>query len=230
MSIKAPRNPMPSQDASERKRNFNEVALGYDAETAVKEAKRCLQCKVPLCMQGCPVEVDIPDFIAAIAKEDFAKAARIVKNKNTLPAVCGRVCPQESQCEQKCILGIKEEPVAIGRLERFIADWEAAEMKSDPVKVTAKNKKVAIIGSGPSGLTCAGDLAKLGYDVTIFEALHIPGGVLMYGIPEFRLPKAIVEREIDYIKDLGVKIMTNNVLGRICTVDELLEEEGFDSV
>ncbi|SMB94884.1 sulfide dehydrogenase (flavoprotein) subunit SudA [Desulfonispora thiosulfatigenes DSM 11270] len=230
MSIKAPRNPMPSQDAIERKTNFKEVALGYDKETAINEAKRCLQCKKPMCMQGCPVEVDIPDFIGAIAEENFEQAAKIIKNKNNLPAVCGRVCPQESQCEQKCILGIKGEPVAIGRLERFIADWEAAEEGKETIQTSCNNKKVAVIGAGPSGLTCAGDLAKLGYDVTVFEALHTPGGVLMYGIPEFRLPKTVVKREIDYIRDLGVKIETNSVMGKIGTVDELMNEEGFSAV
>lgn len=230
MSVRAPRNPMPSQDPMERKTNFKEVALGYSEEMAVNEAKRCLQCKKPMCMQGCPVEMDIPDFIHAIATKNFAEAAKIIKNKNTLPAVCGRVCPQESQCESKCILGIKGEPVAIGRLERFVADWSATHATEEVTQAVSNNKKVAVVGSGPSGLTCAGDLVKMGYEVTVFEALHTPGGVLMYGIPEFRLPKKIVKREIEYIKDLGVKFETNSVIGKIETIDELIEDEKFDAV
>lgn len=230
MSIKAPRNPMPTQSAQERTKNFKEVALGYDKETAINEAKRCLQCKKPFCMEGCPVEVDIPDFIHAIAEEDFQKAANILKSKNSLPAVCGRVCPQESQCESKCVLGRKGEPVAIGRLERFVADWEALQGEQEITPMEGNGKRVAIVGSGPAGLTCAGDLAKLGYDVKVFEALHTPGGVLMYGIPEFRLPKAIVKREIDYISKLGVEFCNNSVIGKLFTIDELIDEENFDAV
>ncbi|NLT94555.1 MAG: NADPH-dependent glutamate synthase [Clostridia bacterium] len=231
MSLKIPRNPMPAQDAKERIRNFQEVALGYDEETVVLEAQRCLQCKKPLCMQGCPVEVDIPDFIAEVKNRNYQKAAEIIKTKNSLPAVCGRVCPQENQCEKYCILGIKYEPVAIGRIERFVADWQAEHGQTDEnINVTPTGKRVAVVGAGPAGLTCAGDLAKLGHEVTVFEALHVPGGVLMYGIPEFRLPKKVVQREIEYIKKLGVKFETNSVIGKIHTVDELLEEQGFDAV
>ncbi|MDK2823250.1 MAG: glutamate synthase small chain [Clostridia bacterium] len=230
MSLKIPRNPMPTQDAKERIKNFNEVALGYTKETAIYEARRCLQCKRPLCMQGCPVEVDIPEFIAEVAKGEFDKAIEIIKTKNSLPAVCGRVCPQENQCEKYCILGKKDEPVAIGRLERFVADWEAEQVAKEVERKKSTGKKVAVIGAGPAGLTCAGDLAKLGHEVTVFEALHTPGGVLMYGIPEFRLPKEVVRREIEYIEKLGVKFENNSVIGKIYTVDELLEQEGFDAV
>ncbi|NLW25172.1 MAG: NADPH-dependent glutamate synthase [Clostridia bacterium] len=230
MPVKKPRNPMPSQDPKERKQNFREVALGYDEQTAQREAERCLQCKNPLCKQGCPVEVDIPEFIKEVVAGNFQKAAEIIKNKNNLPAICGRVCPQESQCEYKCILGKKGEPVAIGRLERFVADWEAQKVTSEINPVESTGKKVAVIGAGPAGLTCAGDLAKLGHEVTVFEALHTPGGVLMYGIPEFRLPKAVVKREIEYIEKLGVKILTNTVIGKMYTIDELMKEEGFDAV
>ncbi|NLJ72978.1 MAG: NADPH-dependent glutamate synthase [Syntrophomonadaceae bacterium] len=222
---------MPLQDAAERAKSFTEVALGYDMETAVLEAERCLQCKKPFCIEGCPVNVPIPDFIKLILEQDFAQAASIIKEKNSLPAICGRVCPQESQCEKHCILGKKHEPVAIGRLERFVADWEmqnTPELKNPSIPVI--DQKVAIIGSGPSGLTCAADLAKLGYKVTVFEALHTPGGVLVYGIPEFRLPKSIVAQEIDKIKELGVEIRVNSVVGQLWTIDELMQEEGFAAV
>jgi len=229
MSLKKPRNPMPAQDPAKRVKNFQEVAIGYDEATAVLEAQRCLNCKKPLCMQGCPVEVDIPDFITEVAKGDLKKAAEIIKGKNSLPAVCGRVCPQESQCEKFCILGKKFEPVAIGRLERFVADWEAKQEAEEVLHAEPTGKKVAVVGAGPAGLTCAGDLAKLGHKVTVFEALHTPGGVLMYGIPEFRLPKDVVKREIEYIKKLGVKFENNSVIGKLFTVDELLEE-GFSAV
>lgn len=226
------RNAMPEQPANVRNKNFEEVALGYTKEMAVDEAQRCLNCPKPRCVSGCPVNVEIPAFIQAVAHEDFAEAIKILKRKNSLPAVCGRVCPQENQCESKCVLGIKGEPVAIGRLERFVADY-AREHGIDVTKaegVVPNGKKVAIVGSGPSGLTCAGDLAKLGYDVTLFEALHAAGGVLMYGIPQFRLPKEIVQHEIAALKELGVKIEVNSVIGRTFTVKELMEEEGFDAV
>lgn len=226
------RNAMPEQPANVRNKNFEEVALGYTKEMAVDEAQRCLNCPKPRCVSGCPVNVEIPAFIQAVAHEDFAEAIKILKRKNSLPAVCGRVCPQENQCESKCVLGIKGESVAIGRLERFVADY-AREHGIDVTKaddVVPNGKKVAIVGSGPSGLTCAGDLAKLGYDVTLFEALHAAGGVLMYGIPQFRLPKEIVQHEIAALKELGVKIEVNSVIGRTFTIKELMEEEGFDAV
>ena len=226
------RNAMPEQPANVRNKNFEEVALGYTKEMAVDEAQRCLNCPKPRCVSGCPVNVEIPAFIQAVAHEDFAEAIKILKRKNSLPAVCGRVCPQENQCESKCVLGIKGESVAIGRLERFVADY-AREHGIDVTKaegVVPNGKKVAIVGSGPSGLTCAGDLAKLGYDVTLFEALHAAGGVLMYGIPQFRLPKEIVQHEIAALKELGVKIEVNSVIGLTFTVKELMEEEGFDAV
>lgn len=226
------RNAMPEQPANVRNKNFEEVALGYTKEMAVDEAQRCLNCPKPRCVSGCPVNVEIPAFIQAVAHEDFAEAIKILKRKNSLPAVCGRVCPQENQCESKCVLGIKGESVAIGRLERFVADY-ARENGIDVTKaddVVPNGKKVAIVGSGPSGLTCAGDLAKLGYDVTLFEALHAAGGVLMYGIPQFRLPKEIVQHEISALKELGVKIEVNSVIGRTFTIKELMEEEGFDAV
>ena len=226
------RNAMPEQPAEIRNKNFEEVALGYTKEMAVDEAQRCLNCPKPRCVEGCPVNVEIPKFIKAVAEENFAEAIKILKRKNSLPAVCGRVCPQENQCESRCVLGIKGEPVAIGRLERFVADY-ARENGLDTVEagdIAPKGKKVAIVGSGPSGLTVAGDLAKLGYEVTLYEALHDAGGVLMYGIPQFRLPKEIVQHEIKALKDLGVKIVVNAVIGRTFTIKELMEEEGFEAV
>ncbi len=227
---KVSRHGMPEQDPKIRVKNFNEVPTGYTEETAIAEAKRCIQCKKPGCIAGCPVDVDIPGFIARIAEGKFIEAALKLKETNALPAVCGRVCPQEDQCEKVCILGKKGEPVAIGRLERFAADCERQAGKiSIPAPAKPNGKRVAIVGAGPSGLTIAGDLIKLGYDVTIFEALHKAGGVLVYGIPEFRLPKAIVEAEVDYLRKLGVKIETNFVIGRLKTVDELFAE-GFHAV
>lgn len=226
---KTPRQPMPEQEPLVRARNFDEVPFGYSPETAMLEASRCLQCKKPKCVEGCPVNVKIPEFIAFIVEGDFGAAARKLKETNALPAVCGRVCPQESQCESKCVLGKKGEPVAIGRLERFAADYERNHGKvSKPKMAPPTGKKVAIVGSGPAGLTCAGDLIKLGHEVTVFEALHKTGGVLAYGIPEFRLPKAIVQAEVDYLQSLGVKVVVDYVVGMLDTVDELLEE--FDAV
>ncbi|MHB8075044.1 NADPH-dependent glutamate synthase [Desulfosporosinus fructosivorans] len=227
--VKIPRQEMPCQDPLVRAHNFEEVALGYTQETAMEEAKRCLQCKKPLCITGCPVEVLIPDFIKKIAEGDFEESARVLKIKNSLPAVCGRVCPQEVQCESKCILGIKGESVAIGRLERFAADFGMKSNEAKFEKVEPTGKRVAIIGAGPSGLACAGDLAKAGHAVTIFEALHVAGGVLMYGIPQFRLPKEIVQTEISNLKKMGVEILTNQVVGKITSVDELMEN-GYDAV
>ena len=225
------RTPMPEQDPKVRARNFQEVPLGYTPEMAMGEASRCLQCKKPLCMEGCPVNVEIPAFLSLIASGKFAEAAQRIKKTNALPAVCGRVCPQESQCESKCVLGRKFEPVAIGRCERFAADYERTNnLTTVPEKSPAAGKRVAVIGAGPSGLTVAGDLVLLGYDVTIFEAFHRPGGVLMYGIPEFRLPKEIVEKEVDYLNQLGVKLELNQIVGKTITVDELLTEDGFDAV
>ncbi len=226
------RNAMPEQPADIRNKNFEEVALGYTKEMAIDEAQRCLNCPKPRCVEGCPVNVEIPKFIKAVSEENFAEAIKILKRKNSLSAVCGRVCPQENQCESKCVLGIKGEPVAIGRLERFVADYarEHGLDKVEASEIVPKGKKVAIVGSGPSGLTAAGDLAKLGYDVTIYEAFHVAGGVLMYGIPQFRLPKEIVQHEIKALKDLGVKIVVNAVIGRTFTIKELMEEEGFDAV
>jgi len=229
MASKAPRHEMPCQDPQERIKNFNEVALGYPEETAIAEAERCLQCKKPLCVEGCPVGVDIPEFIKEIAAGNFAEAAKILKRKNSLPAVCGRVCPQETQCESKCILGKKGQPVAIGRLERFAADYELAHGVAQVEKAPPTGKRVAVIGAGPAGLACAGELAKAGHQVTIFEALHVAGGVLMYGIPEFRLPKEIVQREIDNLKALGVEILVNHVVGKVTSVHELLGN-GYDAV
>ena len=227
---KVPRHKMPEQDPKIRIRNFNEVPTGYTEELAIAEAKRCIQCKKPGCIAGCPVDVNIPGFIALIAEGKFMEAALKLKETNALPAVCGRVCPQEDQCEKVCILGKKGEPVAIGRLERFAADYERRSGKvAVPPRTQPNGKRVAVVGAGPAGLTIAGDLVKLGYDVTVFEALHKAGGVLVYGIPEFRLPKAIVEAEVDYLKKLGVKIVTNAVIGRIQTVDELFAE-GFDAI
>ena len=228
MSLK--KNEMPAQDANVRNKNFKEVALGYTAETAIDEAKRCLNCKNKPCIGGCPVKIHIPDFIAKVAAGEFEEAYQIIQKTSSLPAVCGRVCPQETQCESKCVRGIKGEPVAIGRLERFVADWHNANSCDLPLKAEPNGHKVAVVGSGPAGLTCAGDLAKRGYDVTIFEALHLAGGVLVYGIPEFRLPKSIVEKEIDNLKALGVKVETNMVVGRVFSVDELMDEYGFESV
>jgi glutamate synthase (NADPH/NADH) small chain len=223
------RRAMPKQNPWERIKNFDEVALGYLTRTAVEEASRCLQCKKPLCNQGCPVGIDIGGFIKCIVDGDYASAIRKIKETNALPAICGRVCPQEEQCEKTCVLAKKEAPIAIGRLERFLADWEAAEGKIEvPPMAPKTGKKVAIVGAGPAGVTVANDLIILGHDVTIFEALHECGGVLIYGIPEFRLPKAIVNREVDYVKSLGVKIYTDFVVGKTKTVDRLLEE--FDAI
>ncbi len=225
------RVPMREQDASVRGGNFDEVPYGYNEEEAVAEAKRCLQCKKPLCVEGCPVFVKIPQFIKAIAERDFGRAARILKEDNSLPAVCGRVCPQEDQCEIKCILGKKGDPIAIGNLERFAADWERENGEvSLPAIKEKTGKKIAVVGSGPAGLTLAGELIKDGFDVTVFEALHETGGVLVYGIPEFRLPKHIVKAEIGYLEKLGVKIEKNFVVGKTATIDELMSEEGFDAV
>ena len=228
MSLK--KNPMPSQDPNVRNKNFDEVALGYTEEQALDEAQRCLHCKNKPCMQGCPVMVHIPDFIAEVAKGDFEAAYQIIAATSALPAVCGRVCPQESQCEKYCVRGIKGEPVGIGRLERFVADWHREHASGAAEKPASNGHRVAVVGSGPSGLTCAGDLARKGYDVTVFEALHLAGGVLVYGIPEFRLPKTIVQKEVDGLKELGVTIATDTVIGRTITVDELMEEQGFEAV
>ena len=224
------KNPMPSQAPEVRNQNFKEVALGYSAETAIDEAKRCLNCKNHPCVSGCPVRIHIPEFIEKMAEGDFEGAYQIIAESSSLPAVCGRVCPQESQCESKCVRGIKGEPVGIGRLERFAADWHNAHATEKPVKPASNGHKVAVIGSGPSGLTCAGDLAKKGYEVTVYEALHLAGGVLVYGIPEFRLPKSIVQKEIDTLADLGVKIETNVVIGKTITIDELMKDYGFEAV
>ncbi|MCK4596736.1 NADPH-dependent glutamate synthase [bacterium] len=225
------REPMPRQDPKLRAHNFSEVALGYSPEQAIKEAARCLTCKKPRCVPGCPVEVDIPGFIRWIQEGDFAKAVQTIKATNCLPAVCGRVCPQEDQCEKLCVLAKKGAPVAIGRLERFVADYEAQQgcCVQVPKEVPSTGKRVAVVGAGPSGLTVAGDLAKLGHSVTIFEALHEPGGVLVYGIPEFRLPKAIVQREVDFVKSLGAELKTSFVIGHLQTVDELMDGE-YDAV
>jgi glutamate synthase (NADPH/NADH) small chain len=218
------KTPMPAQDPKKRGKNFNEVALGYTQEDAINEARRCLNCKKPTCIEGCPVQVQIPQFIEHIAQQDFQNAINIIKQTNSLPAICGRVCPQEDQCEVKCILAKRGEPVAIGRLERFAADWETKQGIKNPEQTPPTGKKVAVIGSGPAGLTCAGDLAKLGYEVTVFESFHEPGGVLTYGIPEFRLPKQIVKQEVDFIKKLGVKVETDMVMGKILTIDDLFEK------
>lgn len=221
---------MPEQDPKVRARNFEEVALGYTKAMAMEEAGRCLNCKHKPCVEGCPVNVRIPEFISEIAKGNFKEAYEIITSTNNLPAVCGRVCPQESQCEGKCVRGLKGEPVAIGRLERFAADFVMENEQTKIKKPELNGHKVAVVGSGPAGLTCAADLAKIGYDVTVFEAFHVAGGVLMYGIPEFRLPKAIVQKEIQSLKDLGVKFMTNMVIGKVLSVDELIEEMGFEAV
>lgn len=226
--MKIERQEMPVQDPQIRSGNFEEVAQGYTKEQALKEASRCLHCKNKPCVGSCPVAIDIPEFIQKITEEDFEGAYQIIQRSSSLPAVCGRVCPQEVQCESRCVRGIKGEPVAIGRLERFVADWHNANSEEAPQRVQGNGHRIAVIGSGPAGLSCAGDLAKKGYEVTVFEALHVAGGVLMYGIPEFRLPKMIVQREIETLKALGVKIETNMVIGRVLTVDELLEE--FEAV
>ena len=232
MALSLKKHEMPVQDPQVRAHNFDEVALGYDEETAVAEAERCLHCKVPQCRKGCPVSVDIPEFIGKIKERDFDGAIAKIKEANALPAVCGRVCPQENQCEKYCVLAKKGESVGIGRLERYVADrYMAKNEEVKPIEYAADAQKVAVIGSGPSGLSCAGDLAKKGYKVTVFEALHKAGGVLSYGIPEFRLPKdEVVKKEIDNIAKLGVKFELNSVAGRLFTVDELMEEEGFDAV
>ncbi len=229
-NMRLTKNPMPSQDANVRNKNFLEVSLGYSEEMAIDEAQRCLNCKNKPCVEGCPVKISIPEFIAHVAKGDFAAAYEVIAKSSSLPAVCGRVCPQEVQCESKCVRGIKGEAVAIGRLERFVADWHNAQENANVNKPESNGHKVAIIGSGPSGLTCAGDLAKKGYEVTVFEALHVAGGVLVYGIPEFRLPKSIVGKEIETLKALGVKIETNMVIGKVLSIDELMAEYGFEAV
>lgn len=226
-----PRHSMPQQSADSRRHNFSEVALGYTLEVAQEEAERCLQCKNAPCVQGCPVQVPINEFIFALREGKLEEAAQIIKTKNNLPSICGRVCPQESQCEALCTVGKKGQPVAIGRLERFVSDWTLSQDNGAEVSPAPSNgKRVAVIGSGPSGLTCAADLAKLGYQVEIFEALHEPGGVLIYGIPEFRLPKEIVRKEVAYVEKLGVEIHYDSVVGKLYSVDELLGEGGFDAV
>lgn len=223
--------PVREQDAKVRATNFEEVCLGYNEEEAREEASRCLNCKNAKCVSGCPVSIQIPEFIKNVEAGRFEEAARVIAQSSALPAVCGRVCPQESQCEGKCIRGIKGEPVSIGKLERFVADWSREHGFVPAAPEKTNGRKVAVVGSGPSGLTCAGDLAKLGYEVTIFEALHEPGGVLLYGIPEFRLPKdTVVKTEIENVKKLGVKIETNVIIGKSVTIDQLLDEEGFDAV
>ncbi len=223
--------PIKEQDPAVRAKNFEEVCLGYTKEEAVEEASRCLNCKNPLCVQGCPVSISIPDFIKCVKEEDFEGAYRVINESSSLPAVCGRVCPQETQCEGKCVRGIKGEAVSIGKLERFVADWAFANDVHPTLNVEKNGKKVAVIGSGPSGLSCAGDLAKLGYDVTVFEALHEFGGVLVYGIPEFRLPKErVVKKEIENVKALGVKFENNVIIGKSVTIEELMEKENFDAV
>ena len=223
------RNEMPTQDPQVRAHNFSEVALGYTKETAIDEALRCLNCKNMPCVNGCPVKIHIPEFIEKIKEGEFEAAYQIISQSSSLPAVCGRVCPQETQCESKCIRGVKGESVGIGRLERFVADWHNTYCTEEPIRPEPKGHKVAIVGSGPSGLTCAGDLAKKGYEVTVFEALHTAGGVLVYGIPEFRLPKAIVAKEVETLEKLGVKIETNVVIGKTLTIDELFDM-GYEAV
>ena len=222
--------PMPEQDPKVRARNFEEVSYGYTEEMAVEEAQRCLNCKHMPCVSGCPVNVQIPKFISLIAQGKFADACAAIKETSALPAVCGRVCPQETQCEAKCVRGIKGEPVAIGRLERFAADWDMKNGKHEAEKPVSNGHKVAVIGAGPAGLTCAGDLAKKGYEVTIFEAFHKAGGVLVYGIPEFRLPKAIVQKEVEGLEKMGVKVMTDMVIGNVLSIDELMNDMGFEAV
>jgi len=228
MAVKKEKHPMPEQNPKERIKNFNEVPFGYSKETAIEEAKRCIQCKNRPCTKGCPVEIDIPDFIKELAEGKIDKAVEVLKSKTALPAVCGRVCPYENQCEGECTLNKIGDPVGIGRLERFLADYEREKGMKIPKKAKPTGKKVAVVGAGPAGLTCAGDLAKMGHNVVVFEALHAPGGVLMYGIPEFRLPKAIVHAEVDFIKKLGVEIHYDVVVGKTITVQELLED--FDAV
>ncbi|MCK4778481.1 MAG: FAD-dependent oxidoreductase, partial [Actinomycetia bacterium] len=224
-----PKTTMEEQQAKKRIKNFNEVALGFSEKDALKEAKRCLQCKKAPCVKGCPVAVNIPEFIKLVKEKDFIGAAKIIKETNVLPAVCGRVCPQEGQCEKVCVLGKKDDPCAIGRLERFVADYEREKGETGPKNRPKKKVKIAVIGSGPAGLTAASDLAKLGYKVTIFEALHRPGGVLFYGIPEFRLPKIIVEAEVDYVKSLGVELILNVVVGKTFIFDDLFES-GYKAI
>ncbi|MCR5106216.1 MAG: NADPH-dependent glutamate synthase [Eubacterium sp.] len=229
-NMRMDKNPMPSQDPDVRNKNFEEVALGYTEEQALDEAARCLNCPKHPCMDGCPVQISIPEFIQKIVEKDYEGAYQVINRSSSLPAVCGRVCPQERQCESKCVRGIKGEPVGIGRLERFVADWHNKNVTEAPEKPEPNGHKCAIIGCGPSGLACASDLAKKGYDVTIYEALHTAGGVLAYGIPEFRLPKAIVQKEVDGLKALGVKIETNVVIGKSITIDELFDEFGYEAV
>jgi len=229
MPERVSRTSMPVQDPHERIKNFNEVALGYAEDMAKREASRCIQCKKPLCVPGCPVNVAIPEFIRLVKDGDFLGGARVIKNTNSLPAVCGRVCPQEEQCEKTCILARRGEPVAIGRLERFCADYERERTEIKPEVASRNGHKVAVVGSGPAGLTCAGDLAKLGYQVTIFEALHAPGGVLIYGIPEFRLPKEVVRQEVEYVRKLGVEIRLDVIAGRTLTIDEFFAD-GYEAV
>lgn len=224
------KNPMPSQDPAVRRRNFDEVALGYDEKTAMDEADRCLHCKNRPCVGGCPVGIDIPDFIEEVKQGNYEAAYRVITRSSSLPAVCGRVCPQESQCEGKCVRGIKGEPVGIGRLERFVADWHNEHTTEAPEKPVPNGHRVAVVGSGPSGLTCAGELAKCGYEVTVFEALHTAGGVLVYGIPEFRLPKSIVAKELDGLRALGVQFAVNTVIGKTLTVEELMQQGNFEAV
>lgn len=223
------KNPMPTQDPQVRNKNFDEVALGYTQEQAIDEANRCLNCKNMPCVKGCPVQINIPGFIAKIKENDMEGAYQVLSMQTSLPAVCGRVCPQETQCESKCVRGIKTEPVGIGRLERYVADYHNAHCNQKPVPAEPNGHRVAVIGAGPAGLTCAGDLAKRGYEVTVFEALHVAGGVLVYGIPEFRLPKSIVAKEIENLKALGVKVLTNMVIGKVLSIDELFED-GFEAV
>ena len=230
INMRLDKNEMPSQDPNVRNKNFLEVALGYTEEQALDEAARCLNCKNHPCVDGCPVNVRIPEFIQKIVEKDYEGAYQVIHQTSSLPAVCGRVCPQESQCEMHCVRGKKGDPVGIGRLERFVADWHNAHSTEAAAVPAPNGHKVAVIGSGPAGLTCAGDLAKKGYEVTVFEALHLAGGVLVYGIPEFRLPKAIVQKEVDGLKAMGVKVETNTVVGRTITIDELMEENGFEAV
>ena len=229
MAIEPKKHAMPVQDAAVRAHNFEEVALGYPAEIAVAEAQRCLNCKNRPCVEGCPVNISIPEFIAKIKQKDFEGAYSVIAESSSLPAVCGRVCPQESQCESKCTLGVKFEPVGIGRLERFVADYRNQNARGKTVRPKSNGHRVAVVGSGPSGLTCAGDLAKRGFEVTVFEALHLAGGVLVYGIPEFRLPKAIVRKEVETLKELGVRVETNVVVGKTLTIDELMAD-GYEAV